>query len=229
MLFDSLPRPSVRVAPGVGHVPGWVGVDKQKALVEEMRGIAREYAATPMAMVRPRLKSGGQMSVFQLHLGRYWHYPSYRYVDNMDGTRVPPVPESLRRIAPGALRAAAEVAPELEPWVENFVPEMALVNYYPPGSAMGMHVDDSEESPAPVISLSIGDEALFRMGHTEARTRPWDDITLCSGDLVVFGGPKRFAYHGVVRVNDGTLPEGCGLREGRINITIRQVSARAVS
>lgn len=42
MLFDSLPRPSVRVAPGVGHVPGWVGVDKQKALVEEMRGIARE-------------------------------------------------------------------------------------------------------------------------------------------------------------------------------------------
>ena len=92
MLFDSLPRPSVRVAPGVGHVPGWVGVDKQKALVEEMRGIAREYAATPMAMVRPRLKLGGQMSVFQLHLGRYWHYPSYRYVDNMDGTRVPPRP-----------------------------------------------------------------------------------------------------------------------------------------
>ena len=91
MLFDSLPRPSVRVAPGVGHVPGWVGVDKQKALVEEMRGIAREYAATPMAMVQPRLKSGGQMSVFQLHLGRYWHYPSYRYVDNMEGTRVPPV------------------------------------------------------------------------------------------------------------------------------------------
>ena len=101
MLFDSLPRPSVRVAPGVGHVPGWVGVDKQKALVEKMRGIAREYAATPMAMVRPRLKSGGQMSVFQLHLGRYWHYPSYRYVGNMDGTRVPPVPESLRQIAPG--------------------------------------------------------------------------------------------------------------------------------
>ena len=94
---------------------------------------------------------------------------------------------------------------------------------------MGMHVDAFEESPAPVISLSIGDEALFRMGHTEARTRPWDDITLCSGDLVVFGGPKRFAYHGVVRVNDGTLPEACGLSEGRINITIRQVSARAVS
>ena len=53
MLFDSLPRPSARVAPGVGHVPGWVGVDKQKALVEEMRGIAREYAA----MKRPGFSS----------------------------------------------------------------------------------------------------------------------------------------------------------------------------
>mgnify|MGYP007087133719 CR=1 FL=1 len=67
MLFDSLPRPNVRVASGVGHVPGWVGVDKQRALVEEMRGIAREYAGTPMAMVRPRLKSGGQMSVCLLY------------------------------------------------------------------------------------------------------------------------------------------------------------------
>ncbi|MBK4141095.1 alpha-ketoglutarate-dependent dioxygenase AlkB [Corynebacterium macginleyi] len=228
MLFDSLPRPNAYVAPGVGHVPGWVGISKQKALVEETREIARAYAHTPMAMVQPRLRSGGQMSVFQLHLGRYWHYLSYRYVDNMEGTVVPPVPDSLRELAPAALRQAAQVAPELEPWVDNFVPEMALVNYYPPGSAMGMHVDDSEESPAPVISLSIGYEALFRIGHTENRTKPWDDVTLCSGDLVVFGGPKRFAYHGVVRVNDGTLPKGCGLQEGRINITIRQVSASAV-
>lgn len=178
-----------------------------------------------MAMVRPTLKSGGQMSVYQLHLGRYWHYQSYRYVDKIAGTTVPPVPESLEALAPVALRAAAEVADELAPWVEPFVPEMVLVNYYPPGSGMGMHVDEFEKSRAPVISLSIGDEALFRMGHTEARTQPWDDVTLCSGDLVVFGGPKRFAYHGVVRVNEATLPDGCGLDEGRINITIRQVSA----
>ncbi|MDY5840892.1 MAG: alpha-ketoglutarate-dependent dioxygenase AlkB [Corynebacterium camporealensis] len=225
MLFDSLPRPNVKVAPGVGHLPGWLGIDKQCALVEEFREIARAYAGTPMAMVRPQLKSG-QMSVHQLHVGRYWHYQSYRYVDNIEGTRVPPMPESLQELAHPALRAAAEVAPELEPWVDNFVPEMALINYYPPGSAMGMHVDEFEESAAPVISVSIGDEALFRMGNTDNRNKPWDDVTLCSGDLVVFGGPKRFAYHGIVRVNDETLPECCGLREGRINITIRQVGAK---
>jgi len=225
MLFDSLPRPSERIAPGVAHLPGWLGVDKQAKLVREVREIARTYADTPMAMLRPTLKSGGQMSVYQLHLGRYWHYPSYRYVDKIAGTTVPPVPDSLVALAPVALRAAAGVAEELAPWVETFVPEMVLVNYYPPGSGMGMHVDEFEESRAPVISLSIGDEALFRMGHTESRTQPWDDVTLCSGDLVVFGGPKRFAYHGVVRVNAATLPDGCGLAEGRINITIRQVSA----
>lgn len=225
MLFDSVPRPSERIAPGVAHLPGWLGVDKQAELVREIREVARGYADTPMAMVRPTLKSGGQMSVYQLHLGRYWHYPSYRYVDKIAGTTVPPVPESLATLAPVALRSAAEVADELAPWVDTFVPEMVLVNYYPPGSGMGMHVDAFEESRAPVISLSIGDEALFRMGHTESRTQPWDDVTLCSGDLVVFGGPKRFAYHGVVRVNNATLPDGCGLEQGRINITIRQVSA----
>ena len=94
MLFDSLPRPSERIAPGVAHLPGWLGVDKQSELVREVREIARRYADTPMAMVRPTLKSGGQMSVYQLHLGRYWHYPSYRYVDKIAGTTVPPVPKS---------------------------------------------------------------------------------------------------------------------------------------
>ncbi|CAB0890477.1 alpha-ketoglutarate-dependent dioxygenase AlkB [Corynebacterium diphtheriae] len=71
MLFDSLPRPSERIAPGVAHLPGWLGVDKQAELVREIREIARTYADTPMAMLRPTLKSGGQMSVYQLHLGRY--------------------------------------------------------------------------------------------------------------------------------------------------------------
>jgi alkylated DNA repair protein (DNA oxidative demethylase) len=80
-----------------------------------------------------------------------------------------------------------------------------------------------EESPAPVVSLSIGDEALFRMGGTEGRSKPWDDVLLMSGDLLVFGGPARRAYHGVPRIHPDTAPTGCGLRKGRINVTIRQV------
>lgn len=101
--------------------------------------------------------------------------------------------------------------------------DMALINYYPPGASIGLHVDGFEQSDAPVISLSIGDDALFRIGGTENCNKLWDDVTLCSGDVIVFGGRKRRAYHGVPRLNPGTLPEGCGLREGRINVTFRQV------
>lgn len=223
MLFDSLPRPSVQVAPGVAHIPNWLDTAKQRELLEEFQEIAWRYAGSPMAMVRPKLQSG-QMSVHQLHLGRFWDYASHRYVDVMSGTRVPAMSQALRDIAAPALHAAAAVAEDLAPWADSYSPEAALINYYPPGASMGMHVDAFEESAAPVISLSIGDEALFRIGGSQNRNKPWDEVTLCSGDLIVFGGPKRYAYHGIVRVNEHTLPADCGLREGRINITIRQVS-----
>ena len=122
-----------------------------------------------------------------------------------------------------ALLDAARISPDLAPWAAAYRADVALVNYYPPGSSMGLHVDAMEESPAPVVSLSIGDEALFRMGGTEGRSKPWDDVLLMSGDLLVFGGPARRAYHGVPRIRPGTPPAGCGVAEGRLNITIRQV------
>ncbi len=228
MLFDApLPRPAVKVAPGVSHVPGWLGLDEQRGLVEQMRGYARRLAGTPVAMRRPVLKSG-QMSVFMMQLGKYWQTQPYAYVDAVDGVRVPPVPDNLQAIAERALTAAAEVAKELRPWVEGFSAQTALVNFYPPDATMGMHVDNNESSPAPVVSLSIGQEAIFRIGNTESKNKPWDDVLLASGDLVVFGGPARFAYHGIPKLLPGTTPRGCGLDAGgtdagRINITLRQV------
>ena len=107
MLFDSLPRPAVKVAPGVAHLPGWLDIDQQRALVEEFRETARAYAGTPMGMYKPQLKSG-QMSVFQLHVGRFWHYGSYRYVNNIEGTQVPPMPESLAGLAPAPVTPVHE-------------------------------------------------------------------------------------------------------------------------
>jgi alkylated DNA repair protein (DNA oxidative demethylase) len=86
---------------------------------------------------------------------------------------------------------------------------------------MGMHQDRDKRSRAPVVSLSIGDSCLFRFGNTETRTRPYTDLTLSSGDLFVFGGPSRLAFHGIQKVYPGTAPEGCGLSTGRINITMR--------
>ncbi len=85
---------------------------------------------------------------------------------------------------------------------------------------MGMHRDAEEKSAAPVVSLSLGDSCVFRFGNTASRGRPYQDVRLCSGDLFVFGGPARLAYHGVPKVLPGTGPRGLGLT-GRLNITLR--------
>ena len=85
-----------------------------------------------------------------------------------------------------------------------------------------MHADKDERSAAPVVSLSLGSACVFRFGNAESRGRPWHDITLESGDLFVFGGPARFAYHGVTKTIAGTERPDIGLAEGRLNITLRE-------
>lgn len=76
---------------------------------------------------------------------------------------------------------------------------------------MGLHQDKDERSAAPVVSLSVGDRCLFRFGNQETRGKPYTDLTLESGDLFVFVGPSRFAYHGVPRIYPGTADPACGL------------------
>lgn len=222
MLFDALPRTNTQVTPGVVHLPYWLPIDQQADIIGQLRAIARALSGTPLAMARPQLKSG-RMQVFMLHLGRYWATNPYRYVTHVAGQPVPPIPANLTKLAMDALDEASHYDSSLT--TTSFRPDMALVNYYPPGATMGLHQDLNEDSPAPIVSLSIGDEALFRIGGTENRNKPWDDVTLTSGDIIVFGGPKRLAFHGVPQTRPGTLPEGCGLSDGRINITFRQVEA----
>lgn len=223
-LFDAadLNRPAREVTRGVVHLPGTLDLTEQEQLVNQAREIARSVAGTPVAMHQPTVGTG-RMSVHVLPLGRFWQTRPYRLVHEVAGYPVPAVPENYQRLAEQALRRAAEISPELQPWGSGFRAENALVNYYGPGATMGMHVDADEASNAPVISLSIGDTAIFRLGSTEHRNRPWVDTALLSGDVIVFGGPARRAYHGVPVVQAATAPENCGLREGRINITIRQV------
>nr|WP_120490976.1 alpha-ketoglutarate-dependent dioxygenase AlkB [Corynebacterium lactis] len=222
MLFDALPRDNTQVTPGVVHLPNWLPLEQQARIVGQLRDVARELVGTPLEMRRPQLKSG-QMQVFMLHLGRMWATNPYRYVTSLGGHTVPPIPDNLVELATSALASAALYDESLARSAASFSPDMALVNYYPPGATMGLHQDLNEASPAPIVSLSIGDEALFRIGSTENRNKPWDDVTLASGDVIVFGGPKRLAFHGVPKTRPGTLPEGCGLAEGRINVTFRQV------
>lgn len=100
-------------------------------------------------------------------------------------------------------------------------PDTALINYYDASARMGMHQDKDERTALPVVSLSIGDAAVFRFGNTTNRGKPYTDIELASGDLFVFGGPGRFAYHGVPKVYPATADPQTGLSTGRLNLTLR--------
>jgi DNA oxidative demethylase len=101
-------------------------------------------------------------------------------------------------------------------------PEACLVNYYASSAKMGLHRDEDEEDfAAPVLSVSLGDTAIFRVGGL-SRKDPTRRIELKSGDVVVLGGEDRLAYHGIDRILSGTsdlLPEG-----GRFNLTLRRVT-----
>jgi DNA oxidative demethylase len=116
----------------------------------------------------------------------------------------------------------------LRAWVDlaNYpaLPEACLVNVYASGTKMGLHQDrDEDDLSAPVVSLSLGDTCLFRVGGTK-RGDLTRSFRLASGDALVLGGPNRLAFHGVDRILAGTstlLPEG-----GRINLTLRRVTRR---
>jgi alkylated DNA repair protein (DNA oxidative demethylase) len=104
-------------------------------------------------------------------------------------------------------------------------PEACLINFYAPTAKMGLHQDrDEEDFAAPVVSISLGDCCLFRVGGLK-RSEPTRAFRLSSGDVLVLGGGARLAFHGVDRVYEGTsslLPEG-----GRINLTLRRVTRSA--
>ncbi|SCE24435.1 alkylated DNA repair protein (DNA oxidative demethylase) [Streptomyces sp. ScaeMP-e83] len=159
------------------------------------------------------------MSVRTVCLG--WHWQPYRYTrtaDDVNGAPVAALPPWL--VALG--RAAVAEAYGDEGAAEAFTPDTALINFYDDAARMGMHQDKEERSGAPVVSLSIGATCLFRFGNTEDRGRPYTDVELVSGDLFVFGGPSRFAFHGVPKVYAGTADPAAGMRAGRLNVTLRE-------
>jgi len=210
-----IPRPRLQVAPGAVHVPGWLTLDEQHALV----AACRAWATGPVPIRHTRLPNGGVMSVRTVCVG--WHWQPYRYTrtaDDVNGAPVAPFPDWL--VALG--RRALADAYESETAGDGYTPDTALINFYDGQARMGMHQDKDERSGAPVVSLTIGDSCVFRFGNTETRTRPYTDVELASGDLFVFGGPSRYAYHGVPKVHPGTGDPATGLAAGRLNITLRE-------
>lgn len=210
---DLLERPRRELAPGAVHVPGWLSLDQQAWITARFH----EWSDGPVPL-RAATVRGHQMSVKTVCLG--WHWQPYRYTrkaTDVNGEPVLPLPEWLVRV--GRLAVSDAYGPCAT--AEGYSPDTALVNYYDDAARMGMHQDKDEASLEPVVSLSIGASCLFRFGNTAARSRPYQDLTLSSGDLFVFGGPSRLAFHGVMKTYPGTAPAGCGLEDGRINITLR--------
>jgi len=208
-------RPRAEIAPGAIHVPGWLSVEQQRQLVTA----CRQWARPPAGMRATRLPTGGMMSVQTVCLG--WHWIPYRYsrtAEDVDGAPVKPFPGWLAELG---RQAVADAGPSVAA-ADGYRPDVALVNYYDEKAKMGMHADREERSPAPVVSLSLGATCIFRFGNTRSRNRPWTDVELEPGDLFVFGGPARLAYHGVPKTLPGTGRPHIGLDSGRLNITLRE-------
>lgn len=207
------------IPPGFLFRPGLLDAAEQRALLEDVAAIAR---AAPF--VRPMTPWGKPMTVRMTSAGAFgWvtDRRGYRYepAHPETGEPWPPIPE--RVLALWRLFAGDEVPPD-----------SCLVNHYSPKARMGLHQDkDEADFSVPVVSISLGDPAVFRIGGLK-RKDPTRSFTLSSGDVVVLGGAARLAYHGVDRVKPGsTLLEGHpefqddgGLGGGRINLTLRRVA-----
>ncbi|MGV9789166.1 alpha-ketoglutarate-dependent dioxygenase AlkB family protein [Streptomyces sp. NPDC003435] len=212
MDVELFPRERAEAAPGAVHVPHWLDAERQRALLTA----CREWARPPAGLRTVHTPGGGTMTARQVCLG--WHWYPYAYARTVvDGDHAPvkPFPAWLDELARRAVADA--LGPESVP---DDPYDIALINFYDGDARMGMHRDGDERSDAPVVSLSLGDSCVFRFGNPETRTRPYTDVDLRSGDLFVFGGPSRLAFHGVPRVLPGTAPPELGLT-GRLNITLR--------
>ncbi|MFD3553274.1 alpha-ketoglutarate-dependent dioxygenase AlkB family protein [Streptomyces goshikiensis] len=223
---ELFPRERTLIAPGAVHVPDWLGPERQRELLAS----CREWARPPAGLRTVSTPGGGTMTARQVCLGLHWYPYAYaRTAVDGDGAPVKPMPGWLAELGRDAVAAAyagtggADADAEVDadaPEGPSAVYDIALINFYDGDARMGMHRDAEEKSGAPVVSLSLGDACVFRFGNTASRGRPYRDVELRSGDLFVFGGPSRLAYHGVPRVLPATAPPTLGLT-GRLNITLR--------
>lgn len=205
-MMDQRPEPDVTVR-GFHLYRGWLDRPAQEALVEDLRGV---IAAAPL--FSPMTPYGKPMRVRMTSAGTYGWYSDrrgYRYVaEHPSGRPWPPIPARV-----------------LEVWRQitghDRPPDCCLLNFYGEDARMGMHQDrDEADFSWPVLSISLGDEGLFRIGN-DTRGGKTESLWLQSGDVMVMGGEARLKYHGIDRVkpNSSTLlPKG-----GRINLTLRVV------
>ena len=199
------------IVPGLVYAPGYLSREEQDELVVDLREAVKQAP-----LFTPRMpRTGKEFSVRMTNCGALgWvsdRERGYRYQATHPETGAPWSP--MPRLA---LRAWDDLSPYKHP------PEACLVNFYEASARMGLHQDrDEEDFDAPVVSLSLGDSCLFRIGGTERKSST-KSFKLHSGDAMMLTGPARLAFHGVDRIMGGTstlLPQG-----GRLNLTLRRVT-----
>ena len=203
----ALHRPADITIQGAHLYAGWLSAEAQAAMVEDIR-----HAAEAAPFVSPMTPWGKPMTVRMTSAGAVgWvsDRSGYRYATKhpTTGAPWPPIPESVLSV----WRALSGVEVE---------PDCCLINYYSSSARMGLHQDkDEADFSIPVLSISLGDPATFRIGGLNRRD-PTSSVTLASGDVLVMGGEARLAYHGVDRIKFGgstLLKDG-----GRLNLTLRR-------
>lgn len=211
-LFDEPPAPFEApepIAPGAVLLRGFA-LDQAEALIQATQQV---IAAAPL---RHLITPGGRaMSVGMTNCGALgWvsDRTGYRYssTDLISGQPWPPMPACFADLA---LRAAAEAG------FDNFMPDACLINRYEPGARLSLHQDrDESDLGAPIVSVSLGLPAVFLFGGLRRGDRP-ARLRLAHGDVAVWGGASRLAFHGVAPLADGEHPR---LGRQRINLTFRR-------
>ena len=198
-----------RLGPGAALLGGFALADERALLAD----LTEVVAAAPFRhMITP---GGFRMSVAMTNCGTLgWvSDPSgYRYAaqDPESGRAWPPLPQSFRRLATGAAAQAG---------FAGFVPDACLVNRYEPGARLTLHQDKNERDlAAPIVSVSLGLPAVFLFGGSTRGQRSMR-VALVHGDVVVWGGPDRLRYHGVLALQEG---HHSLLGDHRINLTFRR-------
>lgn len=159
--------------------------------------------------------NGFRMSVAMTNCGtKGWltDHSGYRYttIDPITQKSWPPMPDIFLKLA---IRAASVAG------FDNFIPDSCLINCYQPGAKLSLHQDKDEQSLSdPIVSVSLGLSATFLFGGLK-RTDPKIKIPLNHGDVVVWGGPTRLCFHGILPIKDGKDPL---LGRKRINLTFRK-------
>ena len=202
-------RRVVSLAPGAMVLCGFV----QSSGEHLVAALGRVVERAPFRhMVTP---GGHRMSVAMTNCGAAgWvtDRAGYRY-DHRDpgsGRRWPPMPDEFATLA---VQAAARAG------FDGFAPDACLVNRYEPGTRLSLHQDRNERDfEAPIVSVSLGLPAIFLFGGLERRD-PARRVPLAHGDVAVWGGPARLAYHGVMPLDAGQHP---GLGACRVNLTFRK-------